>query len=185
MHARRLYHRLWPTEPVRFPSQDDDQGELTGTMTAPAQFVPATSNNPNSALDPPAKLQLNPSSIPHKPAITTVSKVDFSSIQEWLRLCEKMSDHSSCKAPPIRWQNLPGVQFRVIDIHRRCITSPPEDCSFVGLTYVWGAVKQLRLTELTKSLLMNDGGLELAWSSLTTTVRDAIVACERIGERYL
>jgi hypothetical protein len=80
---------------------------------------------------------------------------------------------------------LPGTQFKVIDIHRRCIVKAPEGCSFITLTYVWGGVDQPRLSAATAPLLMRDGGLDVVWSKIPTTIRDAIVVCEQLGERYL
>ena len=32
---------------------------------------------------------------------------------------------------------------------------------------------------------MRDGGLDIAWTKLSMTIRDAIFVCEQLGERYL
>jgi hypothetical protein len=62
--------------------------------------------------------QLDSSSSPELESTkSTVSGVDFSHIGRWLSRCEEDVNHTECKASPIQWQNLPGTQFKVIDIH--------------------------------------------------------------------
>jgi hypothetical protein len=53
----------------------------------------------------------------------------------------------------------------------------------VALSYVWGGVDQHTLTEDTLEMLKAPNGIQR--SHLTTTIRDAIMFTERLGERYL
>ncbi|KAH8891766.1 HET-domain-containing protein, partial [Thozetella sp. PMI_491] len=120
------------------------------------------------------------------PLRSTVANVDFTHIKHWLAQCEDdVECHQKCKASPIKWRNLPGIRFKVIDVQGRRIVNAPDDCSFVALTYVWGGVNQPKLTENTAPLLMRDGGLRTIWAKIPATVRDAIEVCEKLGERYL
>lgn len=65
-----------------------------------------------------------------------------------------------------------------------CMMMTPRNALFVVLTYVWGGVQHLRSIRATESLLTQDGDLDAVWPMLTTTVRDAIIVCPKIGERY-
>ena len=118
-------------------------------------------------------------------APTTVSEYDFSPIREWLSLCESAVTHGSCHGQPLEVRNLPGVVFRLIDVRRRCVVIPDTDVPFITLTYVWGGVEQLKLQYDTEAALMREGGLDALWSMLSTTIRDAIIVCEKLNERYL
>jgi hypothetical protein len=62
---------------------------------------------------------------------------------------------------------------------------PPSDCSFVALTYVWGGTDQVKLSRETTTTLSRNGGLDEFWSGLSTTLRDAILVCAKLHERYL
>lgn len=85
----------------------------------------------------------------------------------------------------MQWRDLPGVQFRVIDVCRRCIVDAPVGCSFAVLSYVWGGVDQPKLTAETMSFLLQDGGLNTIWAKIPITIRDAITVCENIGIPHL
>ncbi|KAF2721151.1 HET-domain-containing protein [Polychaeton citri CBS 116435] len=118
-------------------------------------------------------------------ALTTVLDADLGGMQKWLAWCEGDMGHCACKALPFQPKDLPGVSFRLIDLQRRCIVTPPRDTAFIALTYVWGGVEQLRLNRTTEPVLMQDGGLAVSWLRLSTTIRDAIIVCEKLGERHL
>lgn len=77
------------------------------------------------------------------------------------------------------------MHFRLIDLHERRIVTPPANCSFVALTYVWGGTDQAKLNQETAPILRRNGGLDELWSELSTTARDAGLACKRLNERYL
>lgn len=116
---------------------------------------------------------------------STVSGVDFSCIRNWLSRCEGDVNHNECKASKLLWKNLPGIRFKVIDVYRRCIVDAPSDCSYIVLSYVWGGVTQFKLTADSISFLTLERGLDTVWSKLPTTIRDAIIVCEKLEERYL
>jgi hypothetical protein len=173
IRARRLYQELWPGEPIRCPwgevggdgeSSHDRADGGTSAMALNENEGPPTTATPNpiaEITDILKRSQLDSSSSQLEPTKSTVSGVDFSHIGRWLSWCEEDVSHAECKASPIQWQNLPGTQFKVIDIHRRCIVKAPEGCSFIALTYVWGGVDQPRLNAATAPFLMHDGGLDV------------------------
>ncbi|KAF2141670.1 uncharacterized protein K452DRAFT_204684, partial [Aplosporella prunicola CBS 121167] len=76
--------------------------------------------------------------------------------------------------------------FRVIDVRKRRIVEPREDCRFVALSYVWGArpgpeVKRHALCKARITELQQEGSLK----SLPRTIEDAMSICKRLGEEYL
>ncbi|EXJ75623.1 uncharacterized protein A1O5_00130 [Cladophialophora psammophila CBS 110553] len=199
VRPRRLYRDLWPGEPILCPWSKVDvtkesnpeisEGEATLALSLCKNERPHVNYSrlyPHEITDSLKGAQLDSSLSPQLETIKfTVSGVDFTHISRWLSFCEDDRNHTECKASQIQWQNLPGTRFKVIDTHRRCIVEAPEGCSYIALTYVWGGVDQAELNASTAPLLMRDGGLDLAWPKLPTTIRDATVVCEQLGERYL
>jgi hypothetical protein len=116
---------------------------------------------------------------------STLDNLDLNPISNWLATCDLELEHAACRATPIVWQQLPGISLKVIDVERKCIVEALEPCSFVALTYVWGNTIQPRFTEQTEPVLMQEGGLDRVWPYLPTTIRDAILLCQNLGERYL
>jgi hypothetical protein len=116
---------------------------------------------------------------------STLDNLDLNPISNWLATCDLELEHAACRATPIVWQQLPGVSLKVIDVERKCVVEALEPCSFVALTYVWGNTIQPRFTEQTEPVLMQEGGLDRVWPYLPTTIRDAILLCQNLGERYL
>lgn len=106
-------------------------------------------------------------------------------IRQWLARCEGEASHSNCRPIGFRWSASAGVQFRVIDIHRRCIAVAPENCEYMALSYVWGAVDQPKLTMGISNDFAKEGVLASIWPKIPQTVRDAIAFCDSLGERYL
>lgn len=131
------------------------------------------------------RLEYGEPSDPEDSGLCTISDVDFAPIRAWISRCDEDEIHHGCKATRVKWTNFPGVHFKLIDTQRRCVVNAEgEDVRFIALSYVWGG-DQPKLTSSTISLLMSDGGLDKIGSSLPTTIRDAISACEKLGERYL
>ncbi|KAK0631041.1 heterokaryon incompatibility protein-domain-containing protein [Bombardia bombarda] len=179
MRARGLYQSLWPGEPLRNPGLDEAvaiPNSTNGGSVAPMSSVSSPIIDMVNRLE---KLKLESASLLKLGSVkSTVSSVDFSHVRYWLSRCDPV--------PAIQWQTLPGVQFRVIDIRKRCVVEAnPESCPFMILTYVWGGIGQPKLTSDTVSLLSREGGLTEIWPKIPTTVRDAITVCERLGESYL
>lgn len=106
-------------------------------------------------------------------------------IRHWLVRCREETSHSKCQPLAMQWPTYCGVQFRVIDVFRRCITVAPENCQYMALSYVWGAVDQPKLTVDILDELAEEGGLDTIWPKMPQTVRDAVTFCESLGEQCL
>lgn len=109
-------------------------------------------------------------------------RVDLNRVRSWISDCEAKHHEWCAKTvqPPI-----PPVDFRLLDVFTGTIVEMKTDCRYVALSYRWGQVKHLQLTEVTRKELMTPGGLAGKISSLPNTIQDAIYLCQQINERYL
>ena len=110
------------------------------------------------------------------------STLDIPLLQRWLSLCE--GRHSS-RCVPNELRRRRGLSFRVIDVKARRVVNAPQRCRYVALSYVWGNVEQLQLTEKTRDRLLQDGGLSDTHQHIPWSIQDSLLLCEQLGERYL
>jgi hypothetical protein len=75
-------------------------------------------------------------------------------------------------------------EFRVIDVERDKVVLAPDHCQYVALSYVWG--------EITTALMLRMDNVQrlaqdfsISRTDLPATIRDAMIACAKIGQRYL
>ncbi|KAM0263417.1 hypothetical protein ACHAQJ_001273 [Trichoderma viride] len=197
MQVRRLYNDLWPGEPCWCPWAE--HAELEGTNPKPAETNVISKTPDISATTHMQAVQAQTSASVEGGKMgslsdlvlqdeTTTLQVDetcVASIRQWLAQCEKDTSHSKCQPSAIQWSTFAGVQLRVIDTVRRCIIVAPEKCQYMALSYVLGAVDQPTLTVDILDKLAEEGGLAIIWPKMSQTVRDAIIFCESLGERYL
>ncbi|KAL7916849.1 heterokaryon incompatibility domain-containing protein [Trichoderma velutinum] len=183
MPARRLYADLWPGEPCWCPWYDDTEHLAfikNADFLATTHLKITQAENVTSHHLQPQNQDLLPSSV--RPVI---SETCLNNVRRWLAHCEEDAAHSKCQPSNLQWSAFPGVQFKVIDVFRRRITLIPKKCQYIALSYVWGAVNQPKLTADMLSKLTEDGGLDIIWANMPQTVKDAVIFCESIGERYL
>ena len=169
------------------PNQSTGDGSVVTPQSADVTVNTGLASSASVNKDNQSLEMLQTASMPssEQPICSTVSTVDYRPIRDWMVHCDGEPTHKHCKVAQMQWQQLPGVEFKVIDIKRKCIVKAPPQCSFIALTYVWGKVQQPKLTEKTAPLLMREGGLETIWSQIPMTIRDAIVVSQELGERYL
>ncbi|KAG5819171.1 hypothetical protein H9Q74_000758 [Fusarium xylarioides] len=113
--------------------------------------------------------------------------VDTSRILRWISSCEHLHG-SKCAMPT----NLPFTEafpslrvLRLIDIEDNCIVEMARLEKYIALSYVWGAVANLRLTKANRRALLVPGSLKEVLEMLPNTIKDAIMLAERLGCRYL
>lgn len=114
---------------------------------------------------------------------------DFSMLRRWLHRCETY--HS----PLERTETMPsneqsrdlGVALRAIDVVDECIVILPALTRYLALSYVWGGVKGLELTKGNLEILMCRKSLtiDVNWTRIPQTIKDAISLVTFMGERYL
>src|SRR5690606_29453240 len=115
---RALYEELWPGELVSCPWGEEDD-ETTNTQASQGSGPPP----PPLATTRPGeqKSRVTPLQREHARECT-ISGMDFGPARKWLSDCHENSDHGDCKPEQLQWQELPGVQMRVIDVDRLCVT---------------------------------------------------------------
>jgi hypothetical protein len=108
--------------------------------------------------------------------------VDLTLVASWLSSCNR-GHGAACQ--PDRPHRSSTIDFRVVDVRRGCVTSAALDWKYVALSYVWGNVDQMMLTQHTFPTLAREGALFLDFPRLPRTIQDAIILCQELGERYL
>jgi Heterokaryon incompatibility protein (HET) len=73
----------------------------------------------------------------------------------------------------------------VIDVLQGCIVSMTHECRYVALSYVWGATRQLQLTEATFEVLNKAGTMHRRDLDIPGTIRDALWLFKNIDENNL
>ncbi|KAK1513730.1 hypothetical protein CABS01_07136 [Colletotrichum abscissum] len=192
-NARELYRSLWPSECIHCPwdneTDDSDEDEFERELRKkrlklPPKKASKNKNQSRAIRQSRLKLRTGMRSIRASP-MSGVSMVRFDAIRDKISHCATSYEHQKCYPDSLRWRNFPGIRFRLIDVRRKCVVDAPNDLPFAVLSYVWGSVDQVKLTSANIRELSRPQGLESVWSQIPTTVRDAMMVCERLGEAYL
>jgi hypothetical protein len=101
--------------------------------------------------------------------------------RRWLSICERCHI-SSCK--PQSWEPVPDLAFRLIDVKRRCVVTVSTACKYAALSYVWGTVRQLLLTNVSYARLTTGGGLASTNPDILEVSLHAIELAEPIDFKY-
>ncbi|RGP59560.1 het-domain-containing protein [Fusarium sporotrichioides] len=110
-------------------------------------------------------------------------KVDFRLLRRWFQLCKSSHDDKCAHSAKHRGSAPRVMPAFVIDVQKACIVKAPPRCSYVALSYVWGASKVFMHLSSNTHLLMTAGSLES--EDIPNTVRDAISATAGLHERFL
>jgi hypothetical protein len=125
---------------------------------------------------------------PHQSGRVAESQADWQLLKRWLRLCE---DVHGVECAPLEAKTLMPKSdsrsrtFRVIDVEEMRIVEGEFGCRYLALSYSWGLVPSPCLTSVNKAQLMEIHGLEPLVEDFPKTIRDAIDAVTRLGERYI
>ncbi|PMD13651.1 HET-domain-containing protein [Hyaloscypha hepaticicola] len=114
-----------------------------------------------------------------------LAKADIGLLRNWITCCEK---HHGDACTPIPWNAQLEIDFRVIDVKRRCLVQAPPLCTYLALSYVWGdskKVKHLKLTKETAIWMYNQYSLSEGNQCIPKTIRDAITLVHELGENYV
>jgi hypothetical protein len=114
--------------------------------------------------------------VPGHGRITTSEFIDYAWIKERLTLCD-------ARTTKITHQHT--ISIRVIDVKNMCIKTLEPDGRYVALSYVWGAVKLIRLLKDSETRLRRVNSLIDVLEQLPKTIQDAIEVVRRIEEPYL
>lgn len=109
--------------------------------------------------------------------------VDLQLVKRWLYSCEQWHTETGCCAKHEPLNSTPLL--RVIDVRKGCLAYISPSSRYFALSYVWGQVKTLTMTEGNRAALELDGSLSTRSSECPKTIRDAMDLVRRLGERYL
>ncbi|KAF2140436.1 uncharacterized protein K452DRAFT_46579 [Aplosporella prunicola CBS 121167] len=106
--------------------------------------------------------------------------VTWERVKTWIKQCE--DKHATCND---QFTDLKVPKdLLLIDIQRKKLVQKDPQSRYIALSYVWGKNPTGEIaTSFTKKDLMKDGGI--IFSKLSPTIRDAIKACQELGEQYL
>lgn len=118
-------------------------------------------------------------------------KADFEMLKNWLWVCDNFHD-DQCRPQIQQDTALQSFPRRVIDVQRGRVIPAPAGCRYICLSYVWGGVRQLVLSNQTMNSLSKDGGIYEVYLDedgheirMSKTVEDAVYAAQMLGEQYL
>jgi len=107
--------------------------------------------------------------VPRTPKRQHPSKrVDFEQAKTWIDACKESHPGCTARSPRVL------KSLRLIDCITRSVTSAPEDCVYVALSYVWGISKACDTPSSSPVL-----------HQLPLTVDNSIDATLRLGYQYL
>jgi hypothetical protein len=104
----------------------------------------------------------------------------FDLLRSWLSRCSE--NHGSECAPDTVTDDF---CLRVIDVRSRRVVEAPPSCRYLALSYVWGDSRQLLLEQNTYARLTSEGGLDEQYHDISSTIKDAMLLCEKLKESYL
>ncbi|KAF2432292.1 HET-domain-containing protein [Tothia fuscella] len=111
--------------------------------------------------------------------------IDLELVRSWLPRCKSVHGRS-CEESGEAAKRLPNI--RVVDVLERLVVSPPPDCVYVALSYVWGKDTDCKHVKTRKTDVRRDReGREYVKlpSKLPQTIEDAMFVTKKIGMRYL
>ncbi|KAK4501877.1 hypothetical protein PRZ48_007686 [Zasmidium cellare] len=111
------------------------------------------------------------------------NEIDLSLCRRWLMDCE--GTHATACREVLHFSSDLPPDFRVVDVQDECIVSPPAGCRYVALSYVWGQIETLCLTQEDLEWFECPGVLDKHALANAKTILDAMSIVSKMGERYL
>jgi hypothetical protein len=109
-------------------------------------------------------------------------RVDLALVSKWVSFCER--HHGQSCVSKVLFES-GSFTLRVIDVLKGCVVEAAPHCRYIALSYVWGDFQQVLLTVDSLKQLNQDGALFAENVKLPATIQDAIMLCQKLGERYL
>lgn len=107
--------------------------------------------------------------------------VNWGVIRDWLQDC--CANHKGDVNKEADSTIIP--QMRVFDVEEGCVVMAPPHCKYASLSYVWGKPSDQDLSARTENITNLEKKGYLYKNLPTATFHDAMVACAKLGLRYL
>lgn len=115
----------------------------------------------------------------------STTSIDFNLLSHWIQKCAI----NSVEEHPTEWEVSKPMQsrlsLRLIDVIEQRLIGPIEAPKYIALSYMWGNITPFMLVQANISDLQKNGALSTDNPKIPQTIRDAIVVCRKLGERYL
>lgn len=112
--------------------------------------------------------------------------IDYERIRRWIYTCEtKHTEGCGMEDVPFS-KAYPGLAvLRLIDITECRLVEVTDVPPYIGLSYVWGGARSIRLTKSIFEQMRLPNGLRAAWSSLPKTVTDTFELAKKLGVNHV
>ncbi|KAF3074217.1 hypothetical protein CFAM422_003781 [Trichoderma lentiforme] len=108
------------------------------------------------------------------------NRLDYLKARSWINDCRENHSHECNSVHPI----IPNM--RLIDCHNSEIVMADSTMQWVALSYVWGSQSRMNDTYISAGVVYNSPSLNCRLpSSISNTVKDAILVTTQLGFRYL
>ena len=113
------------------------------------------------------------------------SSIDFGLLSRWIQTCARKTAEESQMEGVMSKSKQSTLSLRLIDVIEQCLVGPIEGVEYIALSYVWGKVTPFILTEANLPNLKRSEALSTSDPAIPQTIRDAMILCKRLSERYL
>ena len=107
---------------------------------------------------------------------------DLDLAQKWLSIC-KSCHGESCQPADLKIPS--GLQLRLVDVKRKCVVAAPLGSPYIALSYVWGDVLPLLLSNDNHVRLTTVDGLAPSQDDVPQVFLDAMNVSEAMGCQYI
>ncbi|CCT76122.1 related to tol protein [Fusarium fujikuroi IMI 58289] len=113
------------------------------------------------------------------------TEIDVWRVFQWLSECTK-THGGECSLEYATFSSaFPGLHvLRLLDVQQNCLVEVQNVVPYLALSYIWGAVRNIRLTQVNLNRLLIPGSIK-GLNGLPRTVRDAIELTRKLGVQYL
>lgn len=112
------------------------------------------------------------------------SKIDLSLLATWLTTCEAHHG-TACGEKKFAAAGVGGNGILLVDLKDICIVQSTLEARYCCLSYVWGNMDQLELTQEARVVFQQPGALDARMDQIPQTIRNTMKVVKGLGERYL
>jgi hypothetical protein len=111
--------------------------------------------------------------------------IDFSLIRLWISTCEDQHEACQDKKQVKSTDMVPETNIVLIDVQKLRLVQTSVSARYLALSYIWGELQQLKLTDSNLVELQKEQSLVSYWHEIPQVIKDAIEAVRQLKEKYL